>query len=59
MKLSGFGAFSVRGKGARMGRNPRTGEAVPISPRRVVTFRASARLKERVGDASGGAAGGA
>ena len=48
VKLSGFGTFSVRAKGARMGRNPKTGEAVPISPRRVVSFRASAVLKERV-----------
>ena len=48
VKLSGFGTFSVRAKGARLGRNPKTGEAVPISPRRVVSFRASGVLKERV-----------
>ena len=50
VKLSGFGAFSVRGKGARMGRNPRTGEAAPIAPRRVVTFRASGALKSRIAE---------
>lgn len=48
VKLSGFGTFSVRAKGARMGRNPKTGEAVQITPRRVVSFRASEVLKERV-----------
>ena len=51
VKLSGFGAFSVRDKGARMGRNPRTGEAAAIPPRRVVTFRASRVLKRRIGQA--------
>lgn len=50
VKLSGFGTFSVRDKGARMGRNPRTGESAPISPRRVVTFRASAVLKRRIAE---------
>ena len=48
VKLSGFGAFSVRAKGARVGRNPRTGVEAPISPRRVVSFRPSGVLKERV-----------
>ena len=48
VKLHGFGTFSVHAKGARMGRNPRTREAVPITPRRVVSFRASGGLKERV-----------
>ena len=50
VKLSGFGTFSVRDKRARMGRNPRTGEAAPISPRRVVTFRASAVLKRQIAE---------
>ena len=48
VKLSGFGSFSVRAKRGRAGHNPKTGEAVPISPRRVVSFRPSAALKERV-----------
>ena len=48
VKFSGFGTFSVRAKGARVGRNPKTREAVPISPRRVVSFRPSEVLKERV-----------
>ena len=43
--ISGFGTFSVRDKALRMGRNPKTGEAVPIPPRRVVVFRASHVLK--------------
>ena len=46
--ISGFGTFSVRDKSERTGRNPRTGEEVPIPARRVVTFRASAKLKKRV-----------
>ncbi len=49
-KLSGFGTFSVRDKRTRMGRNPRTGEAAPISPRRVVMFRASAVLKRQIAE---------
>lgn len=48
VKLSGFGVFSVRAKGERPGRNPRTGEVVPIAPRRVVTFHASKKLREAV-----------
>ena len=48
VKLSGFGNFDIRRKGRRPGRNPKTGEAVPIAERRVVTFRASHKLKERV-----------
>lgn len=52
VKLSSFGTFSVRAKSARMGRNPKTGEEVPISPRRVLSFRPSHLLKERV--AAGG-----
>ena len=48
--LSDFGTFSVRDKRARMGRNPRTGEAAPISPRRGVTFRASVELKRQIAE---------
>ena len=46
--ISGFGSFSVRDKNERTGRNPRTGEEASITARRVVTFRASAKLKKRV-----------
>ncbi len=48
VKISSFGTFSVRHKNARIGRNPKTGEEVPISPRRVLTFRPSHLMKERV-----------
>jgi integration host factor subunit alpha len=48
VKISSFGTFSVRDKGARMGRNPKTGEEVPIGPRRVLVFRPSHIMKERV-----------
>ena len=48
VKLSGFGNFGLRQKSPRPGRNPKTGEEIPISARRVVTFRASHKLKERV-----------
>jgi len=48
LKLSGFGSFSLRDKTPRPGRNPRTGEAVDIAARRVVTFRASQKLKHSV-----------
>jgi integration host factor subunit alpha len=48
VKLSSFGVFVVRKKGQRMGRNPKTGEEVPISPRRVVRFKPSAILKQRI-----------
>jgi integration host factor subunit alpha len=48
VKLSSFGVFVVRKKGQRIGRNPRTGEEVPIAPRRVVTFKPSAILKQRI-----------
>jgi len=48
VKLSSFGSFSVRKKGGRMGRNPKTGEEVPIKPRRVLVFRTSHVLKERI-----------
>ena len=54
VKISSFGTFSTREKSARVGRNPKTGEEVPISPRRVLTFRASHLTKERV--ATGNAA---
>lgn len=45
VKLSGFGNFQVRDKPARPGRNPKTGEVIPIEARRVVTFHASQKLK--------------
>ncbi|WP_294621467.1 integration host factor subunit alpha [uncultured Roseovarius sp.] len=48
VKISSFGTFSVREKSARVGRNPKTGEEVPIKPRRVLTFRPSHLMKERV-----------
>lgn len=48
VKLSGFGNFLVRDKASRPGRNPKTGEVVPISARRVVSFHASQKLKEQV-----------
>lgn len=48
VKLSSFGSFSVREKGQRIGRNPKTGEEVPILPRRVLVFRASHVLKDRI-----------
>lgn len=48
VKLTSFGTFSVRHKKARIGRNPKTGEEVPITPRRVLSFRASDVLKERI-----------
>ncbi len=48
VKISSFGTFSVRDKNARVGRNPKTGEEVPILPRRVLTFRPSHLMKERV-----------
>lgn len=48
VKLSSFGSFSVRQKGERKGRNPKTGEEVPIKPRRVLVFRASNVLKQMI-----------
>ena len=48
VKISSFGSFFVRHKGQRVGRNPKTGEEVPISPRRVMTFKASNVLKSRI-----------
>lgn len=48
VKLSGFGSFQVRNKPPRPGRNPKTGEVIPISARRVVTFHASQKLKDGI-----------
>ncbi|MEO8650851.1 MAG: integration host factor subunit alpha [Hyphomicrobiaceae bacterium] len=48
VKLSSFGSFGVRSKAQRMGRNPKTGEEVPITPRRVLVFRPSNIMKERI-----------
>jgi integration host factor subunit alpha len=58
VKLSSFGSFSVREKGQRMGRNPKTGEEVPILPRRVLVFRPSHVLKKRINDGLVGREGG-
>ena len=52
VKLSSFGSFSVREKGERVGRNPKTGEEVPILPRKVLVFRASHVLKDRINGVS-------
>ncbi|WP_340587221.1 integration host factor subunit alpha [Erythrobacter alti] len=52
VKISGFGSFVLRDKKERIGRNPKTGVEVPITPRRVMTFRASHKLKERIANAS-------
>ena len=48
VKLSGFGKFELRDKSQRPGRNPKTGEEIPISARRVVTFRPGQKLRDRV-----------
>lgn len=48
VKISGFGSFVLRDKNERVGRNPKTGVEVPITPRRVLTFRASQLLKEQI-----------
>ncbi|AJD48485.1 integration host factor subunit alpha [Alcanivorax sp. S71-1-4] len=48
VKLSGFGNFDLRDKSERPGRNPKTGEEIPITARRVVTFRPGQKLKQRV-----------
>lgn len=48
VKISGFGSFVLRDKSERLGRNPKTGVEVPITPRRVLTFRASQKLKDRI-----------
>jgi integration host factor subunit alpha len=49
VKISGFGSFVLRDKRERVGRNPKTGVEVPITPRRVMTFRASQKLKDQIG----------
>lgn len=48
VKFSGFGSFSVRDKPQRPGRNPKTGEEIPVSARRVVTYKTSQKIKDRV-----------
>lgn len=48
VKISGFGTFILRDKGERLGRNPKTGVEVPIAPRRVMTFRASQIMRDRI-----------
>ena len=53
VKITGFGNFQIRTKAPRPGRNPRTGEAIPIDARRVVTFHASQKLKEQIQDDGG------
>jgi len=50
VKISSFGSFSVRQKGQRIGRNPKTGEEVPILPRKVLVFRPSQVLKARINE---------
>lgn len=50
VKISSFGTFSVRTKGQRIGRNPKTGEEVPILPRKVLVFRPSQVLKKRINE---------
>lgn len=50
VKISGFGTFLLRDKKQRIGRNPKTGIEVPITPRRVLTFRASQILKDRIAE---------
>jgi len=50
VKISSFGSFSIRSKGKRIGRNPKTGEEVPILPRKVLVFRASQLLKSQIND---------
>ncbi len=51
VKISGFGTFVLRDKGSRVGRNPKTGVEVPIAPRRVLTFRASQIMRDRINGA--------
>ena len=53
VKLSSFGSFLVRQKNGRIGRNPKTGEEVPIEPRRVLSFRASRVLKDKINKMAG------
>lgn len=54
VKISGFGTFHVRDKTARVGRNPKTGVEVAITPRRVLTFKPSQKLRERIAQAEAG-----
>lgn len=54
VKLSSFGSFQLRDKTGRMGRNPKTGEEVPIDPRRVLVFKPSQVLKEKIDNALAG-----
>jgi integration host factor subunit alpha len=53
VKLSSFGTFMVRDKGGRVGRNPKTGQEVPITPRRVLVFRPSQVMKSRINSSGG------
>ena len=53
VKLSSFGSFLIRHKNGRIGRNPKTGEEVPIEPRRVLSFRASHVLKDKINKMAG------
>lgn len=55
VKISSFGSLQVRQKTGRIGRNPKTGEEVPINPRRVLVFRASHVLKDKINKGNGGA----
>ena len=57
VKLSSFGSFVVRQKGQRVGRNPKTGQEVPIPPRRVTVFKPSNIMKQRINEALNGSAG--
>ena len=50
VKLSSFGSFGIRSKGERIGRNPKTGQEVPITPRRVLVFKPSNIMKEAIND---------
>ena len=54
VKISGFGTFVLRDKGERVGRNPKTGVEVPIAPRRVLTFRASQTVRDRISEGQAG-----
>ena len=57
VKISSFGTYTVRDKAQRIGRNPRTGEEAPILPRRVLVFRASHVLKDRINRSLSGGGG--
>jgi integration host factor subunit alpha len=56
VKLSSFGSFTVRDKGLRVGRNPKTGREVPIPPRKVTVFKPSNIMKQRINEGLGGKA---